>query len=91
MYRFRPNEYARVQFNLIAQEYTGENITYLLMDALGEENHHRYVIVEDSLFDRDEAKVPFFKEGEIRVLTNPDETDTKKLEYRSIGQIQRLG
>jgi len=83
MYRFQPNEYAKRQFNLKAKEYVGDSMTYLVQDALGEDNYRRYVIAQDPLFEKNE--------GEIRILTNPDEPNSKKWEYKSIGHIQRLG
>ena len=81
--RFLPNGYAKKIFNLHADEYLGEGLVDVMATALSPPIADRYIVAQD----------PFWggrKEGEMSILTNPDERDASKMEFAVIGRVQKI-
>ena len=81
-FKFIPNEFAKKMFNLSARSYAGEGMTPLLQQVLGSENYNKYVIAQDPLCGGK-------SEGAISIILNNNERDPKKMNFASIGLIQK--
>ncbi len=82
-FKFTPNTFAKDKFNLKAEEYIGDGLTYLFKEVLGEKNYSRYMI----------AQAPFYgneTEANINIITNPDELNPDAMVSKSIGTVSRL-
>lgn len=84
MLRFTPNAYGRAKFGLKFSRAESElGCTDFMIACIGRRNYDRYCLAQDLFYGGRTA-------GEVRIITNPDETVPLLMEFATIGIMEKI-
>ncbi len=86
LFEFTPNSAAVILFKAQAGAVTGEHLMNLMAKVFGQEILSKHIIAQDPI----RGSLQVGKEGIVKAIVNPDETDHRNYAYTPVGTLKVL-